>query len=434
MSTQPYQITDSKPKPGILYGITHEESGLPIIREPRVLKVGIGVPQGKAIRVFIHPSGEWYVITGAKKAEQKSHRFPSRKDAEHFFHETKGKMPERNFPEKLSFFTFTKPMQDGSYEPDFDAIEAHGPVPTEIDIIFMDNDPFRGAYQMWSRTEMQCRGDGINAERLISLATPEEAVIARACADEGQKYFPIVDGCWTRNCRFSKEPAKGKPSPCKPGGDLKFQLAKNLRVGGVAHFHTTGFRSISQLFSCLYRFKSLTGGGDPERGYLVGIPFKFVLRPYTTKKDGQAATQYGVWLEFRAETMEQLQKGLIEQGTRFAAAGLRLGARQVPVPKLLDAPQDPIDEGEDDEAPIPAAAMAAEFYPEAGIDEGDDQPVATPSDTAAAATQEKTSGLAARLTAAARAKTEAPPAVPAVPINGAPAPAGPMANDDKAPF
>ncbi len=402
----------ARPRTGIMIGITHDADGTPIVREPRVLKVGIGVPQGKAIRVFQHPSGEWYVIVGAKKADQKSHRFPNRKDAETFFHATKASVPTRNFPEKLSYFTFTRPMADGSYEPDFDAIESHGPVPTELDIIFMENEPFRGSYQMWSTSELRCKGDGQHAERVISMATPAEQEMANAWAANGSKYFPIVDGCWTKGCQYAKE-QNGKPSLCKPGGDLKFQLARNLRVGGCAYFHTTGFRSISQLFSCLYRFKSLTGGGDPERGYLVGIPFKMVLRPYTTKHNGQAATQYGVWLEFRADTMEALQKNMIEQGARFASGGFRFpNGAQAAGPRMIDAPAEPIDDGDDD-SPISAAAMSAEFYaPVGGMEEGEDLGPSTPSQEAAAATDSKTAALADKLRKQREKPVEVSTAVP----------------------
>ncbi len=52
-------------------------------------------------------------------------------------------MPPRRqpvtIPRKIGFFTFTRPaIQDGIevFEPDFEAIEAHGPTPTEIDIVF----------------------------------------------------------------------------------------------------------------------------------------------------------------------------------------------------------------------------------------------------------------------------------------------------------
>jgi hypothetical protein len=47
-----------------MYGLTHSiETGLPIIKEPKVLKVGIGVPRGRAISIFIW-RGKWVLRFG----------------------------------------------------------------------------------------------------------------------------------------------------------------------------------------------------------------------------------------------------------------------------------------------------------------------------------------------------------------------------------
>jgi hypothetical protein len=379
MQTQQQQ---SRVQPGIMYGITHRPDGSPIVREPKLLKVGIGKPKGPAIAVWIDRKGKWKVEVGFDNKSGKAQvtAFDKRADAEQFYRQQKQNAPTCRFPRKNPYFGFTRQVADGTFEPDFAAIEAHGPVPTEIDIVFFDDNPFFGGYQMWSASELQCRGDGINAERVLALAsTPEEKELAEDCRAKKLKYFPIIDGCWVSGkCKYAGE-------ACKPGGDLKFQLAKNLRIGGTAYFHTTGFRSSSQLFSCLHRFKCLTGGGVPERGYLVGIPFKMVLRPYKTNHNGQASTQYGASLEFRAETVEALVKNMIEQGMQFRSAQqvpqlTPTAPRQIAapeVPMIEAAPEEVIDEGEDET--MQAKAMASEFYPDAEfedaetvIDEGDD--------------------------------------------------------------
>ena len=70
----------------------------------------------------------------------------------------------------------------------------------------------------------------------------------------------MVNGCWVCNCPYSKE-RDGKPSPCKPSGDLRFQLSRNIpAVGSTALLHTSGYRSIIQIFSAVERIKELTGG------------------------------------------------------------------------------------------------------------------------------------------------------------------------------
>ncbi len=231
----------------------------------------------------------------------------------------------------------------------------------------------------------------------------------------GEKYFPIHDGCWTCGCRYAQPGTKnGKetPSPCKPGGELSFQLACNLRVGGTAFFHTTGLRSISSIFSSLFQISTLTGGR------LMGIPLKMVLRPFRTNHAGQPATHYAVSLEFRAPDVDTMKKKLLDtvfEYRKLAGVTPALASQEI---RLIDAPE--TDGEEDDDAPeggvetvaapvastpVPSAmsaeAMAGEFYPEQ-----DGAPDPEPPIPAAVATQAKTATLAERLT---KAKTKPAP-------------------------
>jgi hypothetical protein len=373
-----------RPLPGVMYGLTHEEDGTLRIREPKLLKIGIGMPKGRAITVWTSlQDGKllWRMTMGFKKPDIKTASFASRQECEDAWHQAAPSVPICPYPRKISFFTFTKPVTTENGEefvPDFDAIEAHGAVPTEIDVVFLDDNPFFGQYQMWSASELRCRGDGINAMRIASMA-PKGAEIPK-----GEKYFPILEGCWIRGCEYA-----GKE--CKPGGDLKLQLAKNIRVGGTAYFHTTGFRSISQIFSSLERIKMLTNGR------LKGLPLKMLLRPYRVRPEGgKAGTQYGVSLELRSEDMEALRKLLVAnlwQAPAIAAPR-----------KMIEAPED--------EVPISAGAMTAEFYPDASEpdEDGADAPVI------ATATNAKTQELGKRL---AKAREAAPvQALPTQTVNG----------------
>lgn len=302
-----------RPDPARCYGITHMPGGAPIIREPKLLKVGIGVPKGVGIHAY-KAEGVWKIVVGTKRENSKVYQATSRADAEKLYYDLRAKAPQRQAPAKLAYFTFSRQNGDGTLVPDFDAIEAHGEMPQEIDIVFLSDTPLEASYAMWATAELRCKGDGLNAMRIVSMARGEEQIqYAQQFASAGEKYFPIVNGCATAGCPFTK----GEPAPCKPSGDLKFQLANNLRVGGTAYFHTTGYRSISQLFSSLYLFRTLTGGGDAERGRIAGIPFKMVVRPYQTRHKGMVATQYGVSLEFRADTVQALRVKLIEQATQF---------------------------------------------------------------------------------------------------------------------
>lgn len=352
-------MTSTRPDFTRCFGITHTaDGGYPIVREPKLLKVGIGVPRGKGIHVFMTVDGQdrsvWKVVVGTKKDNTKQYVAFTRAEAEEIYEREYRTAPERGHPAKLPYFTFSRMRADGVMEPDFAAIEAHGPMPTELDIVFLSDTPLEASYAMWGAAELRCKGDGINAMRSVNFAQGGEKAVVDELRQSGEKFFPVVNGCATRGCPYTK----GEPPPCKPSGDLKFQLANNLRVGGTAYFHTTGYRSISQLFSALHVFRTLTGGGNPDHGRVAGIPFKFVVRAYQTKHNGQVATQYGVSLEFRAETVAALRTSLIEQASQFKflmappAAHAAIAA--------TDEPVELIDEDFGDEAQQ-AAALDAEF-------------------------------------------------------------------------
>jgi hypothetical protein len=423
-----------RPRPGMMYGLTHTLDGDPIIREPKLLKVGIGCLKGPAIEVFLR-GGQWTIRTGFKRGEIKTYPFPSREKAEIAYPKYRETAPVCPYPRKLDYFNFSRPAADGTLEPDWDAIEAHGDQPTSIDVVFFDDNPLDGSYAYWSTSELKCRGDGINAERVLSMAsTGTERDLADQAKVTGSKYFPIIEGCCTRGCQYARETMQGEktvPPPCKPHGDLKFQLAKNLRVGGTAYFHTTGFRSISQLFSCLYRFKCLTGGGDVSRGYLVGIPFKMVLRQFRTKHNGQSGTAYGVSLEFRAETVDALVHNMIEQGAKFRgvmlgaapAATRRIAAPAQPMPGTTDEETDVAGAVEDETAT--AQAMAAEFGSD-GIEEGE-EPEGIPEEDHTPGTFAQQEAVADRRIAELKAAAGEPPEqAPEMPAPAAPAPKTPF--------
>lgn len=346
------------------YGITHDVNGKPRVLEPKTTKVGIGLPKGKAIHVFIDPQKKWVIVVGKDVAG----RFDSKLEAKKFYRKAKADAPERKYPQRLPFFTFSRVSPDGSFEPDWDAMESHGSMPAEIDIIFVKDDSFSASYQMWTALEKKCDGDGINAMRILSLAsTPEEKQLAAQVAQKGEKYFPIKNGCWTRGCPYSK-PQGDKPAQCRPHGRLLFQLLNAPRLGGTAYFDTSGFRSISQLFSCIQTFRSVTGRGDPDKGFIAGIPIKMVLRPYKTQYNGRSVTQYGVSLEFRAENVLDLKKQLIEHGVQFRLAETE-PLKQLEGALEIEA-RPPEESGEPEEIP---AAIHAEFSGPGpgGVDYGD---------------------------------------------------------------
>jgi hypothetical protein len=382
--------TTTRPDPGKMFGLTHALDGQPIVREPKLVKLSIGHPKGRALEVWIGQDKKWYVRQGYKKDERKTLSFDTRKEAEKLYWETHENSPSCPYPRKLSYFTFNRQGPDGNYVPDFGAIEAHGAEPTEIDLVFFDTNPFAGQYAMWSASELKCKGDGVNAERVLSMAKGTEQLgLAEKAKTMGGKFFPIVNGCWTTGCPFSEK-------DCKPSGDLRFQLCHKITLGGSAFFHTTGYRSISQLFSSLYRIKMVTGGR------IMGIPLKMILRSFKTKHEGKTGTAYGVSLELRASDVEDLQKKMLEQGRSFWNL-----ANPQDVPRQITAPADDMPIESDDESPISAQAMHDEFYPT----EGDEEGQATESEKVAEKTKTATDGLTEKLKASAtkRAKKQEEP-------------------------
>ena len=360
----------------MLIGITHQIDGTPIIRVPKMVKVGIGVPRGPALYVRIQRSedgshDEW-VFRGGKKGSdgkmawgdsreripvKKSDGTSNRAAAEAKYWADIQTVAQTAYPSKLPYFTFTRPqIVDGvdQFIPDFEAIERFGPVPTSIDVVFMDDEPYSGEYAYWSTSELKCHGDGVNAMRTLAMAaTPEEKVLADQAKARGDRFFPIVNGCATKGCPYYKATMKGDrevPAPCKASFDLKFQLIHDIRVGSTSYFHTSGRRSIEQLFSGIMQIKAFT------QGRLRGVPVRLNLLPYKTKHNGQAATQFGVFIEFRAGNVEALKKNLLAAASQFSGE-IQQRHKQIEAAAPVEAETEDVD----DEVPYSASAIHGEF-------------------------------------------------------------------------
>lgn len=415
MATQAYP----RPQAGILYGLTHTPDGEQIVRLPRTVKVSIGIPGGKDLHVY-KKGGKWVVVEN-KVAKT----FDTGREAKAHYDQRASAAPERNFPAKLSYFTFRRTGPDGGLEPDWRAIDAHGDLPTVIDIVFTDRQPLEAAYEMWGGGRRKCWGDGHNALRALDLAgTPEEKALAKQAEANGERYFPIVDGCKLHGCPYAKSPDGKKPAPCKPHARLSFQLVSNLQLGGKAEFNTTSYRSISQLYSSLEELTRLVGGITGTDS-LAGIPLQFCVRPYTTQHNNKPVKAWGVTLEFRAEALAGLRKKLIGFAQEMNA---QLNTAPLPPSRQVAASADPIEP-----TPEEAEALEAEFYPSVednpafGDDEdfSDGQP-STPSQQAGQATEAKMGALREKLSEAAKTAAAAQPPAEAAPPPPPPPPTPPV--------
>jgi hypothetical protein len=379
-----------RPKKNVLFGVTHALDGQPVVRVPRAVKIGIGVPAGKDAEVYIDFDGTWVVRAGEKK-----NRYATRGEAQKVWPVAVAQAPERKYPKKLDYFTFTKPGAV-EYDPDFDAIEHHGPKPREIDVVFIDNDPLQQSFQIWSKSELRCQGDGVNAMRSFAFAQttlPDGKKRTEDAKEAGLDRVPIVNGCYSCGCPI------GARKECKPTTLLNFQLMSTPRLGSTAYFHSTSFRTASNLFSNLHQFRMMSGGGDPERGFVAGIPLKMVLRPHKVQPpDGKPSTAFNVALEFRAESAGLLRQKLIQSGLEYAK--LQEPPKQIAAPAAPSEAQAvaesvPVEtvKGHDDEedyTDVSAAAVNAEFYADGDDDEthserGTDPDTEPPSGSAEAA-------------------------------------------------
>jgi hypothetical protein len=286
-----------------LYGVTHSPEGEAILYDPKLIRVAIGIAAGKAIWPIL-AKDKWTLMEGVK-APYTFTQFDDRASCEAAYRARKPKAPETKHPRKLTFFTFTRETAEGDYEPDFAAIEAHGSTPKEIEILFVDNFPWRSQYSMYG-ARLKCRGNGRDAERAVDFVTgPEEKELAQAAKKAGEQFYILRDKCAESGCRFARD------GECKPSGQLKFQLANHVRLGGTSYFHTTGKASIRNIYTMIYRLISITGGR------IAGIPITMSLKPAKAVKDGKTMEFQTIVLEIRAENMTKMRSRMVAAATAF---------------------------------------------------------------------------------------------------------------------
>ena len=412
----------SGPKAGRMIGITHDEDGNPIVEMPKILKVGIGLSKGKAITAWMNRDSKkpWSILVGYNEQNRKRHDCESKEAAIAKFEELYESAPMCSYPRKLPYFLFTvgTTAADGSqiFKPDWDAIEAHGPTPKSIEVVFMSDDPISGpgtGYRMWSATELKCKGDGIDALRVLSMAeTPEEKALAAKAKADGEKYFPIVNGCWTRGCKYALPVLDSKGNPkkqCSGHMDIVFQLPVMFKIGGVSYLHTTSDRTARNVSGTLEVIKKM------NKGRVSWIPMTMTVVPFKTNVGGKPGQAFMIVLQ---PTSEETKKLLSQFRTNMTQLGSPVADnRQIQAPDQGVVEPEILDSDEDDDLPISAENMEAEF---GGVD---DAPVV---ETVQSKTEDKTGELAAKLQAraagAATSEATALPTKAAIPPPDSPAP------------
>jgi hypothetical protein len=178
---------------------------------------------------------------------------------------------ENGHPRRLDHFVFKRKTvreQDVVWEPAPDIAEVHGEKPTELAVIFLNDEPrevFRTQYALWTQTACKCHGelvqisdaDGTRYEMQATRRTPKHP--------EGE--------AWPGKYKYTDGPNKGQPvepcgegcpdlerGDCRPSGDLYFILERFPRLGAICRIHTSSYRSIRNLSNGLMQIRRLNGG------------------------------------------------------------------------------------------------------------------------------------------------------------------------------
>ncbi len=211
---------------GIL-GLTHDENGVALERLPVTIKVAIG--------------------EGPQPGEQNGH------------------------PRRLDHFVFKRKTlqgQDVVWEPATDIAKVHGEKPTELGIIFLNDDPrevLRTEYAWWTTAGYKCHGELVQIENGSGVKYEMRAIRRTQKHPEGEP--------WPGSYKYSDGPKKGQPvepcgdgcpdldrGDCRPSGDLYFILEKFPMFGAICRLHTSSYRSVRNLSNGLMQIRRLNGG------------------------------------------------------------------------------------------------------------------------------------------------------------------------------
>jgi hypothetical protein len=211
---------------GIL-GLTHDDNGEALERLPVAIKVAIG--------------------EGPQPGDQNGH------------------------PRRLAHFVFKRKTlrgQDVVWEPAPDIAKVYGEKPTELGIIFLNDDArevFRTEYAWWTPAGCKCHGD------LVQISNGNQVKYEMRATRRTQKH-PEGEP-WPGNYKYVDGPKKGQPvqpcgggcpdlerGDCRPSGDLYFILEKFPTLGAVCRLHTSSYRSVRNLSNGLMQIRRFNGG------------------------------------------------------------------------------------------------------------------------------------------------------------------------------
>jgi hypothetical protein len=229
---------------------------------------------------------------------------------------------ENGHPRRLDHFVFKRKTlrgQDVVWVPAPDITQAHGEKPTQLGVIFLNDDPrevFRTEYALWTPSGCKCHGDLVQIANGNGLRFEMQAIRRTQKHPEGE--------AWPGNYKYIDGPKKGQPvepcgddcpdlerGDCRPSGDLYFILEKFPMFGAICRLHTSSYRSVRNLSNGLMQIRRLNGGR------LTGI--KAILKATPEKisysdRDGTRHTSvaYILSLEIGATDLRSLVANMTE--------------------------------------------------------------------------------------------------------------------------
>ena len=282
-------------------------------------------------------------------------------------------------PRRLDHFVFKRKTLRGpdvAWAPAPDIASVHGENPSELGIIFLNDDPrevFRTEYAWWTPAGCKCHGElvqiadenGIRFEMLAVRRTPEHP--------EGEP--------WPGNHKHSEGPKKGQAveacgdgcpdlgcGDCKPSGDLYFILEKFPTLGAVCRLHTSSYRSIRNLSNGLMQIRRLNGGRlTGIRATLKASPEKISYSDRDRTRHTSVA--YILSLEIGGAGLRGLVANMTEPARVLSESrqALQLSCGTGYVVRETDAER--------------AREISSEFYPSDGADETSADAGPAPSET-----------------------------------------------------
>ena len=178
---------------------------------------------------------------------------------------------ENGSPRALFHFVFKRRTMRGQivyWEPAPDIAEVFGDKPTELAVVFLNDDPREvcaSEYALWTKKGRLCHGELVQIANGNAPRYEMQAIRRTTEHPEGE--------AWPGNRKYADGPMEGKPiegcgegcpelesGKCGPSADLYFILEKFPSLGAICRLHTGSKTSVPNLSNAVAQLHSWNGG------------------------------------------------------------------------------------------------------------------------------------------------------------------------------